>query len=169
MVDELTLYALIGMSTTMWIRSPTARLAMRMLGPLLMRLLVHMIRSKDELPTMPTTKTTRETRVLTYLKASLIPVDCRHIGGCEFLGPAALSGGTELLDLNISSIKTSEEFVWGTSSACWSLATPLMKIFPKQRMKAAVHIIDNFLQRNALGNPLLKLKIISSQTRGKVH
>lgn len=150
MVDELTLYALIGMSTTMWIRSPTARLAMRTLGPLLMHLLAYMIRSKHELPMMPTTKTTRETRILTYLKASLIPADCRHIGGCEALGPAALSGGTELLDFSISSIKRSEEFVWGMGSACWSLASPQMKLFPKQRTKTAVHIVDNFLQEMLL-------------------
>lgn len=166
--DEHTLYALIGMSTTMWIRSPTARLAMRTLGPLLMQLLAYMMRSKVELPTMPTTKTTRETRVLMYLKASLIPADSRHMGGWEVLGPA-LSGGSELLYFNISSIKRSEAFVCRTSSARCSLASPQMKIFPKQRTKAAVHIVDNPPQRNAFSDSAMKIRviIISFQTHGK--
>lgn len=117
---------------------------------------------------MPMTKTKRETRVLTYLKASLIPADSRHIGGWEVLGPA-LGGGSEPLDFNISSVKWSEEFVWGAGSARWSLALPQMKIVPKQRTKATVHIVDSLPQRNAFGDSALEIsvKIISFQTHSK--
>lgn len=95
----------------MWIRSPKARLAMTMFGPLLMHLFTYMIFSKAEFPTIPTTNTTTETAVLTYLKASLIPADSKHIGGCGVFGPATWGGWIELLDFCFSSIKRPGEAV----------------------------------------------------------
>lgn len=148
--EKLTLYALIGMSITTWIRSPKARLAMRTFGPLLIHLFTYIIFSRAEFPTMPTTKTTRETAVLTNLKASLIPADSTHIGGCGVLGPASRGGWIELLGFCFSSIKrpgeaVSESSITASGCECWSLASPLMRIFPKQRAsKATVHIVDDF-------------------------
>lgn len=87
------------MATTTWIRSPNARLAMRKLGPLLMVLLLWMIFRRAELPTMPSTNTSRDTAVLTYLKALRIRADLEHIGG----GGGGGTRRTELLDSGVKS------------------------------------------------------------------
>ena len=138
------------MSITMWIRSPRARLPMRMLGPLLMLLFTYMILSKVTFPTIPTTNTSSETTVLTYLKASLIPADSRHMGGCCGFGPAASAE----LEFCFSRVKTpgeavSEGSVPGTRSEGWSLASPPTRTFPKQRARTTTaHIVDHILKKD---------------------
>lgn len=66
---------------------------MRTLGPFLMHLFLYMILSSVELPMMPTTKIRQETMVFTYLKAYLISVGFKHMGGEAPRGPAGLWGG----------------------------------------------------------------------------
>lgn len=164
--EELTLYALIGMSTIIWIRSPNARLAMSILGPLLMLLFPCMIFNRAPFPTTPTINTSRETTVLTYLKVSLIPADSEHIGGCVVFTPAPCGGWIELLDLWFSSIKVpgeavSESLVTENRSECWSLASALMRIFPKQRVRATVHIVEGILKgpRNNFACTALEMRV----------
>lgn len=80
----------------MYIRSPSARLAMRALGPFLMHLCWYIILRRVALPIMPTTNTITEMMVLMYLKYPLMEVFTRHIGGgtgcfttVEFTSPVA--------------------------------------------------------------------------------
>lgn len=122
------------------------------LGPLLMLLLTYMTLSKAELPTIPTTNTSRETIILIYLKVSLIPADCVHIGGGGILAPVSSVGWTELLDFCFSSIKrpgeaVSESSIKGSNFERWVLACNPMRIFPKHRRRVTVHIVDDFLQK----------------------
>lgn len=74
-------------------RSPRARLPIRTLGPFLMHLFLYMILSSVELPMMPTTKIRQETMVFTYLKAYLISVGFKHMGGETPCGRAGTWGG----------------------------------------------------------------------------
>lgn len=69
------------MSMAMYIRSPRARLAMRALGPFLMLLFWYIILSRVAFPIIPTAKIKQDNTVLMYLKAVLMDVVCRQVGG----------------------------------------------------------------------------------------
>lgn len=148
------------MSTTTWTRSPNARLAMRKLGPLLMDLLLWMIFRRAELPTIPTTNTSRETPVLTYLKAPRIRADLEHIGG---------GGGGPPTTEPLDSVRGGADGWSGWNGRAAS--PPPIGALPRQsrrggskrRSRGDVHIVDNLLDGgpgNVRASSLTERKIL---------
>lgn len=67
------------MTIAMYIRSPSARLAMRALGPFLMLLFWEIILSRVALPMIPTIKIKQESTALMYLKVDFIFTLIEHL------------------------------------------------------------------------------------------
>lgn len=88
-----------------------------------MHLFLYMILSSVELPMMPTTKIRQETMVFTYLKAYLISVGFKHMGGEAPRGRAGIwgGGGAEVLFLGGSETSAT---IWESRMKREEVASP---------------------------------------------